>query len=328
MKLCVIGGAGYIGSHVVLEAISKQHDVFVIDNLSTGKQAMVHPDARFYHADILDKETTQVILAKENMEKPVDVILHFAAKLIVFESVSQPLAYYHNNVVGLYSLLSMMKETKIQNLIFSSTAAVYGNSEKEQCEETDPTNPINPYGETKLASEKMIQWVSAAEGFNYGIFRYFNVAGAHESATIGLDKDTLTHIIPVTMQAALHIRDHVEIYGDDYPTFDGSCIRDYIHVSDLAEAHILGAQYLVDQKQSFLLNLGSNQGYSVKQVIAQAKQNADFKVIIGPKRAGDPAKLIASNKKAKQVLGWQPKRDLAQIVATDYAYRLKLLNKK
>ena len=252
MKVCVIGGAGYIGSHTVYELIRDGHEVVVIDNLSTGRKEMVHKDAKFYLGDITREAELSEIFKKECDIKPFDVVMHFAAKLIVPESVEQPLEYYYNNVEGVRIMLSVMKDFNIKNVVFSSTAAVYGEPEKDICEENDKTNPINPYGETKLTSEKLIKWVCKRYNMNYCIFRYFNVAGADESLEIGLNKDNLTHIIPVTVQTALGIRDKMVVFGNDYDTKDGTCVRDYIHVSDLAYAHVLGAKYLVENNKSLL----------------------------------------------------------------------------
>ena len=326
MKVCVIGGAGYIGSHAVYELIRDGHEVVVIDNLSTGKKEMVHKKAKFYLGDITkEKELTEIFKIECNI-KPFDVVMHFAAKLIVPESVEQPLEYYYNNVEGVRIMLSVMKDFKIRNLVFSSTAAVYGEPEKDICEETDKTNPINPYGETKLAAEKLIKWVCERYDMNYCIFRYFNVAGADESLEIGLNKDNLTHIIPVTVQTALGIRDKMTVFGNDYNTKDGTCVRDYIHVSDLAYAHVLGAKYLVENNKSLLLNLGSNEGYTVLEIIKEVEKYYPVNYEIGKRRAGDPAKIVASNSKAKELLGWIPKRNLNDIVKSDIDYRIKISN--
>jgi UDP-glucose 4-epimerase len=240
MKVLVIGGAGYIGSHVVYELIKDNHEVVVVDNLSTGLREMIHKDAKFYLGDITDKRQLTDIFKAECGIKPFDVVMHFAAKLIVPESVEKPLEYYYNNVEGVRIMLEVMTEFNIKNVVFSSTAAVYGNPIKPVCEEEDPTLPINPYGASKLASEEMIKWVCKRYNMNYCIFRYFNVAGADESLEIGLKKDNLTHLIPVTIQTALGIREKMQVFGNDYNTKDGTCIRDYIHVSDLAIAPYFG----------------------------------------------------------------------------------------
>lgn len=326
MKVCVIGGAGYIGSHAVYELIRDGQEVVVIDNLSTGRKEMVHKNAKFYLGDITDETSLTDIFKVECELKKFDVVMHFAAKLIVPESIEQPLEYYYNNVEGVRIMLSVMKDFNIKNVVFSSTAAVYGEPEKDICEEDDKTNPINPYGETKLADEKLIKWVCERYNMNYCIFRYFNVAGADESLEIGLNKDNLTHIIPVTVQTALKIRDKMTVFGNDYDTKDGTCVRDYIHVSDLAYAHVLGAKYLVDNNKSLLVNLGSNEGYSVLEIIKEVEKYYPVNYEIGKRRAGDPAKIVASNTKAKEILGWSPKKTLSDIIKSDIDYRIKINN--
>lgn len=322
MRVLVVGGAGYIGSHTVYELIKDGQEVVILDNLSSGYMELVHPEAKFYKGDIRIKQDIENVFKKEK----IDVVMHFAAKIVVPESVEIPLEYYYNNVEGVRVLLEVMKENDVKKIVFSSTAAVYGEA-SGICHEDDPTYPINPYGETKLATEKMIKWVSNAHGFTYVIFRYFNVAGADQSMKIGLMKDQLTHLIPVAIQGILGIRDHLTIYGNDYPTKDGTCIRDYIHVSDLAYAHVLGAHYLLQGGKSETMNLGSNAGYTVLEVSEAVNEIAPLKVVIGLRRAGDPAELIASNDKAKRILGWSPKFNLKDIVRSDYNYRKKISNK-
>jgi UDP-glucose 4-epimerase len=323
MKVCVIGGAGYIGSHAVYALVRAGHETVVIDNLSTGTREAVHPKAKLYIGDITRKEDLNEIFALECAKLPFDVVMHFAAKIIVPESVAQPLAYYHNNVEGVRVMLETMRDFHIANIVFSSTAAVYGDVKKDLCLEDDPCLPINPYGDTKLASEKMIKWTCEAYGMHFCIFRYFNVAGADESLEIGLIRDNLTHIIPITVQTALGLRKSMVVFGNDYPTLDGTCIRDYIHVADLADAHVLGAKFIHENKRSILLNLGSNNGFSVLDVIKEVEKHYPVAYSFGPRRAGDPAKLVASNKKAYETLGWKPKRNLADIIRTDLLFRKK-----
>lgn len=328
MKVFVAGGAGYIGSHTVYELVRAGHDVIVYDNLSTGKRDAVHPQARFYAGDILDSRRLLEVLAVEQASGPIDVAMHFAAKLIVPESVRLPLEYYHKNVEGLRQMLVGLIESGISNVVFSSSAAVYGELLAGECFEDDPTLPINPYGETKLACERMLQWASAAHGLNYCIFRYFNVAGADASLEIGLDKDQLTHIIPLIMQTALGQRQQFTIFGNDYATPDGTCIRDYVHVTDLAQAHVLGAEYLFANRRSLLVNLGSGHGYSVQQVVDAARALFPFSYKYGPRRPGDPAKLIANITRAQAELHWQPRLGLEDILQSDFAYRQKLLESR
>jgi len=321
MKVLVIGGAGYIGSHAVYELIHDNHEVIIMDNLSTGKKEMIHKKAKFYLGDITKKQELVEILKKEDN---IDVVMHFAAKLIVPESLKIPLEYYHNNVEGVRIMLEVMNEFNIKNIVFSSTAAVYGEPVNFVCSEEDITIPVNPYGESKLACEKLIKWASLAHNMNYCIFRYFNVAGADESLEIGLVKDNITHIIPIAIQTALGIRSEMAIFGDDYDTLDGTCIRDYIHVTDLAKAHILGAKYLIQNNKSLLVNLGSNSGYSVKEVIATVEKFLPVNYKIADRRAGDPAKLIASNKLAKKLLNWDPIFNLEDMIKSDMEFRKKI----
>lgn len=322
MKVLVVGGAGYIGSHAVNELIKDGQDVVIYDNLSSGYMDLVHPKAKFYLGDIRDKAQLSSVFKQEK----IDLVMHFAAKIIVPESVKEPLEYYSNNVEGVRIMLEVMKEHDVNKIVFSSTAAVYGEA-SGVCYENSETKPINPYGETKLACEKLISWVANAHGFTYVIFRYFNVAGADPSLRIGLMKDQLTHLIPVAIQGIIGLREKLVVYGDDYPTKDGTCIRDYIHVADLAYAHVLGAHYLMNGGSSETINLGSNAGFTVLEVAQAVNEIAPLKVEIGPRRDGDPAELIASNEKARTILKWEPKYTLKDIVMHDYLYRQKLKEK-
>jgi UDP-glucose 4-epimerase len=303
--------------------IDAGHEVVVVDNLSTGLRSAVHKNAAFYEGDITDFASLDKIILEEGKKKPFDVVMHFAAKIVVPESVENPSLYYYNNVEGARTLLDVMVKHKIKNIIFSSTAAVYGEAKEGICTEESETKPINPYGETKLASEKMIGWFARAYGMNYCIFRYFNVAGAHKTLEIGLLRDHLTHIVPVTIQTALGIREKMTVFGDDYDTNDGTCIRDYIHVSDIAYAHVLGMEHIAGKNVSEIINLGSNQGFSVKNIISEVERHYPVNYEYGARREGDPAKLIASNKRARDILGWTPKRDLADIILSDLQFRIK-----
>ena len=319
MKALVVGGAGYIGSHFTLDLIRAGHEVAVIDDLSTGTRDFVHPDAAFHQCDITDTpKLKQVFAAEPNL----DVVFHFAAKLIVPESLTQPLSYYHTNIEGVRSLLSCMIDAGVSNLVFSSTAAVYGNPDTNKpLTEDAPTAPINPYGASKLAAEQLITWAATAHGLNTAILRYFNAAGADASLTIGLEKPHQTHLIPLATRAALGLEGPVEIYGDDWPTPDGSCIRDYIHVSDLSNAHLLAANYLLSEQDPLLLNLGTTHGSSVKEVLAAVDALLPVPYRIGARRPGDPAVLIADATRAQNILGWHAQRTLADIVSSDLAYR-------
>lgn len=321
MKVLVVGGAGYIGSQTVYELLRANHEVVVLDNLSTGERSFIPKTVQFIHGDIRVKQDLVKVFASHKF----DCVMHFAAKLIVPESMVEPLEYYHNNVEGVRLLLETMNEYQVKNFVFSSTAAVYGEIEGGVCREDSPTNPINPYGESKLACEKLIKWAGLAHGINYVIFRYFNVAGADESLEIGLKKDQITHLIPAAIQAALKIRSELTIFGLDYPTKDGSCIRDYIHVADLAQAHILGANYLYQGGQSEIFNLGSAMGYSVLEVKTVVEKIIPLKAVIGLRRAGDPPLLIADTTKVKEILGFEPKLNLEVMITSDLAYRKKFI---
>lgn len=327
MKVLVVGGAGYIGSHAVYELIRAGHEVVVADNLSTGLRRNVHPAARFHQVDILDSAQMAALLEAEAVAGPFDVAMHFAAKLVVEESVSQPLAYYENNVEGLRRLLEQMVAFGVARLVFSSTAAVYGEPADGVCREDDPTVPINPYGETKLACERMIRWVAEAHGLSYCIFRYFNVAGADASLEIGLDQDRLSWLVPLIMQTALGLRERFYVFGSDYDTPDGTCVRDYVHVSDLARAHVMGAQHLAQGNPSLTANLGSGSGYSVKQVLDAALELFDLPYGYAPRRVGDPARLTADISRAREVLGWQPELGLRAILESDYGFRRRLMGR-
>ncbi|MCL1880470.1 MAG: UDP-glucose 4-epimerase GalE [Actinomycetia bacterium] len=326
MKVLVVGGAGYIGSHTCYELIRAGHEVVIIDNLSTGRQQNIHPQARFYWGDIREKsDLTRAIDTENALGAPIDVAMHFAAKLIVSESVSQPLSYYQNNVEGLRTMLEAMVDRGLSRIVFSSTAAVYGQPDEGICREDDPKSPINPYGETKLACEKMIEWVTAAHQMQYCILRYFNVAGADASLAIGLDKDQLTWLVPLIMQTALGLREKFSIFGNDYDTPDGTCIRDYIHVTDLARAHVLGAEYLMDGSNSLVANLGSGLGYSVKEVLDAALKLFELPFEYAARRPGDPDRLVADTTRARATLGWQPELDITSMLQSDYQFRKKLL---
>ena len=315
MRVLVTGGAGYIGSVVVEELFSDGHQVVVYDNLAKGHRQSVPENVVFIESDLLDRE--QLIAAFR--EHQIEAVIHMAADSLVGESVQNPGKYYRNNVVAGLSLLDAMREAGVKRLVFSSTAAVYGEPEKQPIEETDPTNPTNTYGETKLALERALRWYESAYGIRYASLRYFNAAGATERC--GEWHDPETHLIPLVLQAATGQREHVEIYGEDYSTRDGTCVRDYIHVVDLARAHILALQILGERSAIYNLGCGGD-GYSVREVINVANEITGRKIPIkiGPRRAGDPAVLIASSEKIKRELGWSPQfQDLRKIV--DSAWR-------
>ncbi|EPH95163.1 MULTISPECIES: UDP-glucose 4-epimerase GalE [unclassified Enterococcus] len=304
MTILVLGGAGYIGSHAVDQLISRGYEVAVVDNLLTGHREAIHSKARFYEGDVRDKAFLRSVFQQEAIEG----VLHFAASSLVGESVEKPLKYFNNNVYGMQILLEVMKEFDVKNIVFSSTAATYGEPEESPIRETTPTNPKNPYGESKLMMEKMMKWCDNAYGMRYVALRYFNVAGAKSDASIGEDHDPETHLVPIILQVALGQREALAIFGDDYDTPDGTCVRDYVHVEDLIAAHILALEYLKAGNESNVFNLGSNNGYSVKEMLEAARKvtQKEIPAKVAPRRAGDPSTLVASSEKAKEILGWEP----------------------
>ena len=315
MAILVTGGAGYIGSHTVFELINKGYDVIVIDNLATGFISAVNINAKFFEIDIHNEDALNRVFSKEK----IDGVIHFAAFSQVGESMANPLKYYYNNVSGTCTLLKCMLNNHINNLIFSSTAAVYGMPEHELITETDATKPINPYGETKLAIEHMLAWAEQAYGLHYVALRYFNACGAHPSASIGEAHDPETHLIPIILQVPNKQREKIFIFGDNYPTKDGTCIRDYVHVCDLAQAHILSLEYLKSTGKSDVFNLGNGEGFSVKQVVQIAEKVTEQPIpaVMAEPRLGDPAILVASSRKAKAILGWEPQyADMDTILKT------------
>ena len=305
MKILVLGGAGYIGSHTVYELIEQGQEVVIADNLETGHREALHSKARFYQGDIRDRSFIDDVFEKEEIE----AVIHFAANSLVGESMVNPLKYYDNNLCGTKVLLESMVAHNIDKIVFSSTAATYGEPERIPILETDRTLPTNPYGETKLSMEKMFHWTGVAHGMRYVSLRYFNACGAHSSGTIGEAHDPESHLIPLILQVPNGKRKAISIFGDDYDTKDGTCIRDYIHVTDLAQAHILAVDYLKKGKKSNIFNLGNGIGFSVKEVVDAAREvtGHPIPVEIVPRRAGDPGQLIASSSKAREILGWEPK---------------------
>ncbi len=315
MSILVLGGAGYIGSHAVYQLMDEGYDTVVIDNLQTGHKGAIHPKAKFYQGDIRDKDFLRDVFTQEK----VDAILHFAAYSLVGESMEKPLEYFNNNVYGTQVLLEVMNEFNVKHIVFSSTAATYGEQDKVPITEEMQTNPTNAYGETKLTIEKLMKWCDTAYGMKYVSLRYFNVAGARSTGEIGEDHHPETHLIPVVLQVALGQRESISIFGEDYPTEDGTCIRDYIHVEDLINAHILALKYLQNGGESNIFNLGSSNGFSVKEIVeaARAVTGHELPAKIAPKRAGDPSTLIASSEKAGRILGWKPKRTSIQTIIED-----------
>lgn len=318
MRILVTGGAGYIGSVVTEELVNDGHHVVVYDDLSKGHRDAVVAGAAFVQGSLLDDAQ----LRQTINDNQIEAVIHMAAFSLVGESCEAPAKYYHNNVVAGLVLLDVMSECGVKKIVFSSTAATYGEPESQPIFETASTNPTNPYGETKLAFERAMHWHEQAYGLRYASLRYFNAAGASEKC--GEDHDPESHLIPIALQAAAGKRSHVEIYGDDYPTPDGTCIRDYIHVIDLARAHILSLDVLNERSAIYNLGCGGD-GYSVREVIETARRvtGKEIPVRVGPRRAGDPAVLIASSDKIKSELGWQPRfQDLELIVESAWKWFL------
>jgi len=318
MAVLVTGGAGYIGSHAVAALLEKGEEVVIVDNLYQGHREAVL-GGKFYEGDLRDS----AFLAKVFEENDIDGVIHFAANSLVGESMKDPGKYYHNNVYGTLCLLEQMQKAGVSRIVFSSTAATYGEPEKVPIDEYDRTVPTNAYGETKLAMEKMIRWFDVAHGIKFVSLRYFNAAGAHDSGKIGEDHNPESHLVPIVLQVALGQREYISVFGDDYATEDGTCIRDYIHVGDLADAHILALERLRKGGESAIYNLGNGSGYSVKQVIevSRAVTGHPIPAKFEARRAGDPAVLIASSDRARSELGWKPKRDkLEDIVKSSWEW--------
>lgn len=323
MNVLVTGGAGYIGSVVTEELVKDNHDVVVYDSLYKGHREAIVEDAKFVQGDLADARKLRETFSTYRIE----AVIHMAADSLVGESCEHPAKYYRNNVVNGLTLLDAMRESDVSRIVFSSTAATYGEPEKQPIDENAPNNPTNPYGESKLAFEHAMRWYQKAYGLSFASLRYFNAAGA--SKRCGEDHAPETHLIPIALQAAARSREFVEVYGDDYPTPDGTCLRDYIHVIDLARAHILAFKVLDDGSNASnrIYNLGcGGAGYSVKQVIETAREvtGKSIAVRVGPRRAGDPAVLIASSEKIKRELGWHPEfQDLRVIIESAWRWRLQ-----
>jgi UDP-glucose 4-epimerase len=319
MRVLVTGGAGYIGSVVTEQLLSDGNQVVVYDNLSKGHHEAVVEGVELVQAELLDADTLKQTLH----DRQIEAVIHMAASSLVGESVEHPNKYYQNNVIASLVLLDAMLACDVKRLVFSSTAATYGEPEAHPIEETAPTNPTNPYGEAKLAFERAMQWYDRAYGLRYASLRYFNAAGATEHC--GEDHDPETHIIPITLQAATGKRARVEIYGDDYPTPDGTCIRDYIHVVDLARAHIQALDALSEGSRMYNLGCGGT-GYSVREVIDTAERvtGKEIPTHVGPRRPGDPAILVASSDRIKSELGWRPQfQDLGLIIESAWRWMQK-----
>lgn len=321
MGVLVLGGAGYIGSHMVDRLVETTDEkVVVVDNLVTGHRAAVHPKAHFYEGDLADQDFMRQVF-RENED--VDAVIHFAAYSLVAESMTDPLKYFDNNTVGMVKLLEVMNECGVKNIVFSSTAATYGIPEELPIKETTPQRPINPYGESKLMMETIMKWADQAYGIRFVPLRYFNVAGDKPDGSIGEDHRPETHLLPIVLQVALGQRDKIAIFGDDYDTPDGTNIRDYVHPFDLADAHLLAVQYLRDGNPSTAFNLGSSAGFSNLEIVEAARRvtGKDIPLEIAARRPGDPDSLIAESSKARQVLGWKPQYDnIEKIIETAWAW--------
>lgn len=318
MNVLVTGGAGYIGSHVVRMLLTQGHSVVVIDNLSRGHIEAVAEGVRFEQADLLDYEGLLAAISRHK----IDAVIHFAAFAYVGESVETPGLYYVNNVTGSINLIRALNENNIKKIVFSSTCSLYGNPEHIPISEKEKLNPINPYAKTKYFIEQVLSDFDTSFGIKYAALRYFNAAGSDFDGLIGESHEPEPHLIPIVLQAALGKREKVMIFGDDYPTEDGTCIRDYIHVYDLADAHIKALEYLNKGMESTIINLGTGTGYSVKEIIESARRitGREIKASISERRAGDPAILIADNKKAREVLGWIPKYGLDDIIKSAWLW--------
>jgi UDP-glucose 4-epimerase len=318
MKLLIPGGAGYIRSHMVRYAQEHDHEVVVLDDFSTGHEWAVK-DCEILRVNLLDEDKLSQLLKGRHF----DGVIHFAAKSLVGESVIKPDLYYRNNVVGTLNLVNEMLNNDVNNLVFSSTAAIFGNPLTDKIAEDHPKNPINPYGQSKLMVENMLQDICSANDFNATCLRYFNAAGAHESGEIGEAHDPETHLIPNILKAALSNESNLNVYGDDYPTPDGTCVRDYVHVTDLSQAHLLGIEYMQDNKGFSVFNLGNGDGFSVLEVIKGCEKIADAQISfqIDGRREGDPAVLVSDNKLAIEVLNWNPKyNDISNIIKSAWLW--------
>jgi UDP-glucose 4-epimerase len=322
MKILITGGAGYIGSHVLKAlGILNQHDLTVYDNLSTGHRKAV-TFGELVVGDLSDKDKLDHLFAI----KQFDAIIHFAGSIVVPESLTEPLKYYQNNTLNSHTLLSLCQKYKVKQFIFSSTAAVYGMPENGVCREDSALAPINPYGQSKLMTENMLRDYSNSSDFRYVVLRYFNVAGADLDGRIGQSFPQATHLIKAACEAATGKRKELQVFGTDYPTPDGTCVRDYIHVSDLADAHVRALDYLEKGGKSETMNCGYGHGFSVKEVIARVKDvtKIDFKVVLADRRGGDPASLTAQADRIHKMIGWRPKYDdLNLIIKTAFEWEQK-----
>jgi UDP-glucose 4-epimerase len=318
LNLLIPGGAGYIGSHMVRYAQEQGHDVVVLDDFSTGHEWAIK-DCEILRVNLLDHDKLSQLLKGRYF----DGVIHFAAKSLVSESVKKPALYYRNNLVGTLNLVNEMLNNDINNLVFSSTAAIFGNPVTDKIGEDHPKKPINPYGQSKLMVESMLRDICAAHDFSATCLRYFNAAGAHDSCGIGEDHDPETHLIPNVIKAALSNKSNLKVFGNDYSTPDGTCVRDYVHVTDLAQAHLLGLTHMQKNKGFSAFNLGNGDGFSILEVIngCQHVVGTEISFKIGDRREGDPARLVADNRLALSSLNWCPKyNNIYEIIKTAWLW--------
>ncbi|OFI47400.1 UDP-glucose 4-epimerase GalE [Floricoccus penangensis] len=323
MTVLVLGGAGYIGSHAVDQLLSKGYDVAVVDNLSTGHREAIPASVPFYEGDIRDRTFLSKVFSEV---KDIEGVMHFCAFSLVGESMEKPLKYFDNNTYGAVALLEVMQEFDVQHVVFSSTAATFGKVDVMPITEETPTNPINPYGQSKLMMEQIMKWQSQATDMTYVALRYFNVAGAKTDGSIGEAHTCETHLIPILMQVALGQRESIQIYGDDYNTPDGTNVRDYVQVEDLIDAHVRALEYLKAGGQSDFFNLGSQEGFSNLQILEAARRVTEHEIpaVLSDRRPGDPDSLYTSSEKAKSILGWEPTyKNIDDIIATAWAWHSK-----
>jgi UDP-glucose 4-epimerase len=322
MKILVTGGAGYIGSTAVYKLIENGHQVVIFDNLSRGNKRLIHKDAIFYQGDLLNQTDLEEVFSNENIE----AVMHFAAFAEVGESMENPQLYFTNNTQGSLNLFRSMISHNVLKLIFSSTCATFGEPQTIPINEEHQQKPTNPYGMSKLIIEQVLQEYDRAHGLKSVCLRYFNAAGSYVNGNIGEMHDPESHLIPLVLKTARGIRESISVLGIDYPTTDGTCVRDYIHVEDLIEAHLLSLEFLNKNNKSERFNLGTEKGYSVLEIIDIAKKitGIDFKIINAPRRPGDPSRLIASSAKIKSLLGWQAKKSLEQIIKDAWAWEQKI----
>ncbi|MDR2430747.1 MAG: UDP-glucose 4-epimerase GalE [Candidatus Margulisbacteria bacterium] len=321
MNILVTGGAGYIGSHMTRYLLKNGHTPVALDNLVYGHRASLPDGVVFYQGDIADKELTAKIIQREK----IAAVMHFSAYTYVGESVQNPAKYYDNNFGQTIRLLEALRENGVEYFIFSSSCAIYGLHDRPRLHEQLPPNPLSPYGFTKLAVEHMLQDYSRAYGLKYAALRYFNAAGADDQGLLGESHTPETHLIPLALQSILRPEQQLKIFGADYPTPDGTCVRDYVHVYDLADAHLKALNYIVQNKTSDCFNLGSGNGYSVREIIQMCEKVTGLKVNYQEteRRAGDPAKLVADSRKAEKILGWRARYDLEKIIATAWQWEQK-----